>query len=53
MTGVKRETDMAVVVKGDLVLMAREWGGKTRLLLLEVFAEQSGRDFRRVEGPST
>jgi hypothetical protein len=53
MTGVKRETDMAVVVKGDLVLMAREWGGKTRLLLLEVFAEQSGTDFRRVEGPST
>ena len=53
MKGVKREIDMVVVVKGDLVLMGREWGGKRRLLLLEVFAEQSGMDFRRVEGPST
>jgi hypothetical protein len=53
MKSVKRETDMVVVVKGDLIWMAREWGGKTRLLLLEVVAVQSETDCRRVEGPST
>ena len=39
MKGVKRETDMAVVVKGDLVLTAREWVGKKTWLLPEVFVE--------------
>jgi len=44
---------MVEVVKDDLVWKGREWEARRRLLLLEVFAGQSEKDFHRAVGPST